>query len=130
MPFAGLQETRIRDRPVITICRGDAGEKKVAGCAIAVRNAYNNLVEEFGSTSYRWAFARLRDRKLWIASPYTPAESAAATKGVFYEEVNALMSKIPSQRVVIAGNDENAKIEHQSDVRRKQYYALDSTSDK
>ncbi|KAK6750589.1 hypothetical protein RB195_002519 [Necator americanus] len=43
VPFAALQETRMRDRPVISIenytmycC--DADENKVGGCAIAVRN--------------------------------------------------------------------------------------------
>ncbi|KAK6755499.1 hypothetical protein RB195_014084 [Necator americanus] len=58
VPFAALQETRMRDRPVISIenyttyC-GDADENKVGGCAIAVRNDYKNLVEEFGSTMIR-----------------------------------------------------------------------------
>ncbi|KAK6745275.1 hypothetical protein RB195_011786 [Necator americanus] len=74
VPFAALQETRMRDRPVIsienyTIYCGDADEIKVGGCAIAVMNDYKNLVEEFGSTSSRCAFLRLRDRrgrKLWI----------------------------------------------------------------
>ncbi|KAK6743078.1 hypothetical protein RB195_010381 [Necator americanus] len=40
---------------------GDADENKVGGCAIAVRNDYKNLVEEFGSTLSRCAFLRLRD---------------------------------------------------------------------
>ncbi|KAK6755892.1 hypothetical protein RB195_014343 [Necator americanus] len=68
VPFAALQETRMRDRPVIsienyTIYCGDADENKVGGCAIAVRNDYKNLEEEFGSTSSRCAFLRLRDRR-------------------------------------------------------------------
>ncbi|KAK6742353.1 hypothetical protein RB195_009928 [Necator americanus] len=118
VPFAALQETRMRDRPVIsienyTICCGDADENKVGGCAIAVRNDYNNLVEEFGLTSSRCAFLRLRDRrgrKLWI---------------------NALMFKIPSQQVVIVGIDANAKmgLEQQSDVLGKWYYPAERTSD-
>ncbi|KAK6743473.1 hypothetical protein RB195_010625 [Necator americanus] len=48
VPFAALQEGRVRDWPVITIenyttyC-GDADMKKEGGCATAVRNDYNNL---------------------------------------------------------------------------------------
>ncbi|KAK6757574.1 hypothetical protein RB195_015409 [Necator americanus] len=43
VPSAALQETRMRDRPVIsienyTIYCGDADENKEGGCAIAVRN--------------------------------------------------------------------------------------------
>ncbi|KAK6746125.1 hypothetical protein RB195_012314 [Necator americanus] len=64
VPFVALQGTRFRDRPVIgienyTIYCGDANEKKVDGCALAVKNDYNNLVEEFGSKSSRCAFVRL-----------------------------------------------------------------------
>ncbi|KAK6728536.1 hypothetical protein RB195_005898 [Necator americanus] len=68
VPFAALQETRMRDRPAISIenyiiyC-GDAGENKAGDCVIAVRNDYKNQVEEFGSTSSRCAFLRLRDRR-------------------------------------------------------------------
>ncbi|KAK6761568.1 hypothetical protein RB195_022586 [Necator americanus] len=58
--FAALQEIRIRDQPVISV--GDyniycvyADEEEVGSCAIAVRNDYKNLVEEFGSTSTRFA---------------------------------------------------------------------------
>ncbi|KAK6756100.1 hypothetical protein RB195_014472 [Necator americanus] len=97
----------MRDRPVISIenyiiycC--DADENKV-GCATAGRNDYKNLVEEFGSTSSRslCAFLRLRDRKgrkLWIVSAHAPTETAEDnSKDAFYNELNALMSKIPSQ---------------------------------
>ncbi|KAK6737831.1 hypothetical protein RB195_020127 [Necator americanus] len=74
----------MRDRPVInvetyTICCGDGDEKKVDGCTIAVRNDYSNLVEEFNSTSSRYAVVRLRDpreRKLWIVSVHAPMETA------------------------------------------------------
>ncbi|KAK6749812.1 hypothetical protein RB195_002053 [Necator americanus] len=138
VPFAALQETRMRDRPVIgienyTIYCGDADEKKVGGCAIAVRNDYKNLVEEFGSTSSRCAFLRLRDRggrKLWIVSAHAPTETAEDnSKDAFYDELNALMSKIPSQQVVIVGIDANAKmgLEQQSDVLGKWYYAAERT---
>ncbi|KAK6763409.1 hypothetical protein RB195_023927 [Necator americanus] len=138
--FAALQETRMRDRPVIsienyTIYCGDADEIKVGGCAIAVRNDYKNLVEEFGSTSSRCAFLRLRDRggrKLWIVSAHAPTETAEDnSKNAFYDELNALMSKIPSQQVVIVGIDANAKmgLEQQSDVLGKWYYAAERTSD-
>ncbi|KAK6729046.1 hypothetical protein RB195_006227 [Necator americanus] len=139
-PFAALQETHMRDRPVIsienyTIYCGDADENKVGGCVIAVRNDYKNLVEEFGSTSSRCAFLRLRDRggrKLWIVNAHAPTETAEDnSKDAFYDELNALMSKIPSQRVVIVGIDANAKmgLEQQSDVLGKWYYATERTSD-
>ncbi|KAK6730834.1 hypothetical protein RB195_007354 [Necator americanus] len=115
----------MRDRPVIsiekyTIYCGDAGENKVGGCAIAVRNGYKNLVEEFGSTSSRCAFLRLQDRrgrKLWIVSADATTETAE-DKDAFYDKLNALMSKIPSQQVVIVGIDANVKmgLEQQSDV--------------
>ncbi|KAK6737021.1 hypothetical protein RB195_019611 [Necator americanus] len=140
VPFAALQETRMRDRPVVsienyTIYCGDADENKVGGCAIAVRNDYKNLVEEFGSTSSRCAFLRLRDRrgrKLWIVIAHAPTKTAEDnSKDAFYDELNALMSKIPSQQVVIVGIDANAKmgLEQQSDVLGKWYYAAERTSD-
>ncbi|KAK6744420.1 hypothetical protein RB195_011243 [Necator americanus] len=40
-----------------------AALQKTRGCAVAVRNDWNNLVEDFGSRSSRCAFARLRDHK-------------------------------------------------------------------
>ncbi|KAK6751951.1 hypothetical protein RB195_003395 [Necator americanus] len=140
VPFAALQETRMRDRPVIsienyTIYCGDAYENKVGGCAIAVRNNYKNLVEEIGSTSSRCVFLRLRDRrgrKLCIVSAHAPTETAEDnSKEAFYDELNALMSKISSQQVVIVGIDANAKmgVEQQSDVLGKWYYAAERTSD-
>ncbi|KAK6765001.1 hypothetical protein RB195_025078 [Necator americanus] len=114
VPFAALQETRMRYRPVISIenyiiyC-GDADENKVGGCAIAVRNDYKNLVEEFGSTLSRCAFLRLRDRRgrrIRIASAHAPTKTAEDnSKDAFYDELNSLMSKIPSQQVVIVGID-------------------------
>ncbi|KAK6762023.1 hypothetical protein RB195_022932 [Necator americanus] len=119
VPFAALQETRMRDRPVIsiennTIYCGDAEENKIGGCAIAVRNDYKDLMEEFGSTSSRCAFLRLRDRggrKLWIGSAHASTETAEDNrKDAFYDELNALMSKIPSQQVVSVGIDANAKM--------------------
>ncbi|KAK6741452.1 hypothetical protein RB195_009361 [Necator americanus] len=134
----------MRDRPVIsienyTIYCGDADENKVGGCAIAVRNDYKSLVEEFDSTSSRCAFLRMRDsrgRKLWIVSAHAPMETAKKklennSKDAFYDELNALMSKIPSQQMVIVGIDSNAKmgLEQQSDVLGKWYYAAERTSD-
>ncbi|KAK6731074.1 hypothetical protein RB195_007503 [Necator americanus] len=109
----------MRDQPVIriennTIYCGDAGENKVGGCAIAVRNDFKNLVEEFGSTSSRCAFLRLRDRRgreLWIVNAHAPTKIAEDnSKDAFYDELNALLSKIPSQQVVIVGIDANAKL--------------------
>ncbi|KAK6765065.1 hypothetical protein RB195_025120 [Necator americanus] len=79
----------MRDRPVIsienyTINCGDADESKLGGCAIAVRNDYKNLVEEFGSTSSRCAFLRLRDRggrELWIVSARASTETYVKSGG-------------------------------------------------
>ncbi|KAK6763320.1 hypothetical protein RB195_023868 [Necator americanus] len=138
--FAALQETHMRDRLVIsmknyTIYCGDADENKVGGCAITVRNDYKNLVEEFCPTSSRGAFVRMRDRrgrKLWIVSAHTPTETTEDnSKDAFYDEHNALMSKIPSQQMVIVGINANAKmgLEQQSDVLGKWYYAAERTSD-
>ncbi|KAK6764460.1 hypothetical protein RB195_024688 [Necator americanus] len=139
VPFAALQETRIRDQPVLnienyTIYCGDADEKKVGGCATAVRNDYNNLVEELGSTSSRCALLRLRDRtgcKLWIVSAHTPTETAENnSRDAFYDELNALISKIASQKVVIVGIDASAKMGHeqQFDVLGKWYYPAERMS--
>ncbi|KAK6751206.1 hypothetical protein RB195_002903 [Necator americanus] len=117
VPFAALQETRMRDRPVISIencviyC-GDADENKVDApfydCGIAER------------------------RKLWIVNAHAPTETAEDnSKDAFYDEFNALMSKIPSRQVVIVGIDANAKMgfEQKSDVLGKWYYAAKRTSD-
>ncbi|KAK6735988.1 hypothetical protein RB195_018949 [Necator americanus] len=139
VPFAALQGTRMRDRPVIsikiyTIYCSDADENKVGGCAIAARNDYNNLVQEFGSTSSRCAFLRLqihRGRKHWVVSAHAPMETAEDnSKDAFYEELSALMSKKPSPQVVIVGI-ENAKIglDQQYDVLGKWCYTAERTSD-
>ncbi|KAK6740910.1 hypothetical protein RB195_009016 [Necator americanus] len=78
----------MRDRPVVsienyTIYCGDADENK-----------------EFGSTSSRCAFLRLRDRGgriLWIISAHASTETAEGnSKDAFYDELNALTSKILS----------------------------------
>ncbi|KAK6753850.1 hypothetical protein RB195_013064 [Necator americanus] len=103
-------------RPLITLDNytiycGDADERK-----------------EFGSTSSRCAFARLRDRrglKLWIISAYALTENH--NKEAFYDELNTLISKIAeeaiprSQQAVIVEIDANAKmgLEQQSDVLGK-----------
>ncbi|KAK6761305.1 hypothetical protein RB195_022386 [Necator americanus] len=106
-------------------------ENKVGGCTVAVRNDYKNLVEEFGSASSRCAFLRLRDRrgrKLWIGSAHGPTETTDDnSKDALYDVHNELMSKIPSQQVVIVGID--ARIEQQSDVLGKWYYPAKRTSD-
>ncbi|KAK6763875.1 hypothetical protein RB195_024271 [Necator americanus] len=82
VPFAALQETCMKDRPIIsiqnyTIYCGDADENKEGGCSIAVRKDFKNLVEGFGSTSSRCAFLRdRRGRKLWIVTAQVPTETA------------------------------------------------------
>ncbi|KAK6730119.1 hypothetical protein RB195_006902 [Necator americanus] len=131
----------MRDRPVIsienyTINCDDADEKKVGGCAIVVRNYYNILVEELGSTSSRCTFVRLRDCrgcKLWIVSPHAPTETTEDnSKNTFYNELKALMSTTPRKQVVIVGIDANEKmgIEQQSGVLGKWHYSGGGTSDK
>ncbi|KAK6736705.1 hypothetical protein RB195_019416 [Necator americanus] len=109
----------MRDRPVIIIenyitCCSDADEKKVGGCAIAVKNDYNKLMEEFGSTSSTCAYVQLRDRrahKLWIVGAHAPIETAEDnSKNAIYDEIDAMMSKIPSQQVVIVGIVANARM--------------------
>ncbi|KAK6751907.1 hypothetical protein RB195_003369 [Necator americanus] len=85
-PFAALQETSNSDPPIVSndnyiISCGDADERKVGGFIMGERNDYNNLVEEFGSTSSRCAFER-RDRrgvKLWIVRIDAPTETATRT---------------------------------------------------
>ncbi|KAK6735871.1 hypothetical protein RB195_018869 [Necator americanus] len=65
-------------------------------------------------------------------SANAPAETAEDnSKDAFYDELNALMSKIPSQQVVVVGIDANAKmgLEQQSDVLGKWYYAAERTSE-
>ncbi|KAK6733277.1 hypothetical protein RB195_017182 [Necator americanus] len=113
--FAALQETRMKDQSVVSIenyttyCV-DADENKIGGCAIAGR----------------------RGRKLLIVSAHAPTETAEDTsKDAFYDELNALMSKMSSQQVVIVGIDANAKmgLEQQSDVLEKWYYPAERTSD-
>ncbi|KAK6761564.1 hypothetical protein RB195_022583 [Necator americanus] len=74
---------------------------------------------------------RKHRRKLWIVSAHGPTETAEDnSKDAFYDELNAWMSKIPSQQVVIV--DVNAKmgLEQQSHVQRKWYYQAQRTSDK
>ncbi|KAK6726531.1 hypothetical protein RB195_004700 [Necator americanus] len=79
----------------------------------------------------RCAFLRLRvrrGRKLWIVSAHAPTETAENnSKDVLYDQLNALMSKIPSQQVVIVGIDANAKmgLKQQSDLLGKWYYAAE-----
>ncbi|KAK6728278.1 hypothetical protein RB195_005739 [Necator americanus] len=128
VPCAALQETRVRFISIenYTIY---CGEKKVGGCAIVTRNWWRSLAQ-----CRLDAFLRLRDRrghKLWTASAHAPTETAEDnSKGTFYDELNALMSKTPSQQVVIVGIDANAMIlEQQSDVLRKWYYSAERTSD-
>ncbi|KAK6765154.1 hypothetical protein RB195_025190 [Necator americanus] len=67
-----------------------------------------------------------------LQGAHAPTETAVDdSKDAFYDELNALMSKIPSQQVVIVGIDANAKmgLEQQSDVLGKWYYAAERTSD-
>ncbi|KAK6739955.1 hypothetical protein RB195_008437 [Necator americanus] len=61
-----------------TICCGNADERNVGGSGIAVKNDYNNMVEEFGSTSLRCFFVRMlycRGHNLWMVSAYAPTET-------------------------------------------------------
>ncbi|KAK6763307.1 hypothetical protein RB195_023857 [Necator americanus] len=49
----------------------------------------------------------------------------------FFDEIKALMSRIPSQQVIIVGFDGNAKmlLEQQFDVLGKRHYPAERTSD-
>ncbi|KAK6755937.1 hypothetical protein RB195_014369 [Necator americanus] len=112
VPFAALRETCMRDWAVIsienyTIYCGDADGNKVGGC---VKNDYNNL----------------------IVIAHAPTETAEDNKkDAFYDELNALMSKIPTQKVFLVGFNANAKmgLEQQFDVIGKWYYPAERTSD-
>ncbi|KAK6736430.1 hypothetical protein RB195_019236 [Necator americanus] len=107
------------------------GEEAFAGIRMASKTS--NHFQAFDRDEC--AFLRLRNRrgrKLWIVSAHAPTETAEDnSKDAFYDELNALMSKIPSQQVVIVGVDANAKmgLEKQSDVLGKWYYAAERTSD-
>ncbi|KAK6764245.1 hypothetical protein RB195_024529 [Necator americanus] len=105
-PFAALHETRTRGWPVIsienyTIYCGDVNERKVVGCATAVRNDYDNQWKNMAqrrldASSYECGVAEDANYgskvfiHLWI--PLT----ARRHKHAFYDELNALMSKIPN----------------------------------
>ncbi|KAK6735523.1 hypothetical protein RB195_018626 [Necator americanus] len=71
------------------------------------------------------SFVRLvdrRGRKLWILKGNAPTKTAEDNnKGAICVEINALMSKIHSEQVVIVGIDANAKmgLERQSNVLGK-----------
>ncbi|KAK6760907.1 hypothetical protein RB195_022104 [Necator americanus] len=127
VPSVALQETRMRDRPVIrienytTYC-GDADENKVGGCAIAVRNDYNNLLNEFGSMSSRCVFVRLRGRRgreLWIVSAHAPTQTAEDNSNdAFHDELNAPMSKISSQQVPLSESTQMRRWDSNSIARK------------
>ncbi|KAK6763996.1 hypothetical protein RB195_024351 [Necator americanus] len=117
VPFAALQETRMRDRPVISI------ENYTIYCGDADENKWRNL-----ETLSRHAFVRLRDRKgrkLWVVSAHASTETPE--DNTFYDELNALLSKIQNQEVVIVGIDANAKIRLQQ--QSEFYYLAERTSD-
>ncbi|KAK6749493.1 hypothetical protein RB195_001853 [Necator americanus] len=77
----------------------------------------------------------MRDRrgfKLWIESAHAPMEPVEDhNKDAFYDELNTLISKKPSQQAVIVGIDANASIgpEQHSDMLGKWFYPMDQTSD-
>ncbi|KAK6734599.1 hypothetical protein RB195_018033 [Necator americanus] len=116
-----LQETLIWDRPLISVdnCTtyfSDGDERKAGGCALVVRNDYNNLV---GGVWINVIKMRL----------CTTAEDH--NKDGFYGELNTLINKIPSQQAVVVGVDANAKMgpKQQSDVLGKWCYPMEQTSD-
>ncbi|KAK6762573.1 hypothetical protein RB195_023338 [Necator americanus] len=70
--------------------------------------------------------------KLWIVSVHAPTETAEDhNKDAFCDELNALISKIPSQQAVIVGTDANTKMgpEQQFNVLGKWFYPMEQTSD-
>ncbi|KAK6764110.1 hypothetical protein RB195_024438 [Necator americanus] len=140
VPFATLRETGIRNRPFISIgdytiyCSNDDDEKKIS-CAIAVRNDYANMMNEVGSTQLRCDFLRLRDHRgriFWFVCAHASTETAEENnKDAFYDEDNALMSRIPSQQLTIVGIDANAKMgrEQKFDLLDKWCFPVKHTSD-
>ncbi|KAK6755546.1 hypothetical protein RB195_014117 [Necator americanus] len=73
-----------------------------------------------------------RGLKLWIVSAHAPTEAAGDhNKDVFYDEINSLISKIPSQQAVIVAINANAKMgpEQQSDELGKWYYRAKQAPD-
>ncbi|KAK6763511.1 hypothetical protein RB195_024001 [Necator americanus] len=99
VPLTARQETRMRDRPAIsmenyTIYCGDADENK-------------------------------------IVSAHAPTETAEDNnKDAFYDELNALISKITGQQLVIVRIHANVKmrLEQQSEVLGKWYHPMERTS--
>ncbi|KAK6760750.1 hypothetical protein RB195_021991 [Necator americanus] len=74
----------------------------------------------------------MRDRPVISIRNYTIyCGDADENKDAFYDELNTLMSKIPSQQVVNIGIDANAKmgLEQQSDMLGKWYYPAEHASD-
>ncbi|KAK6725666.1 hypothetical protein RB195_004157 [Necator americanus] len=60
-----------------------------------------------------------------------PRKTTDQNEDAFYDELNKLISKIPSQKAVIVGIDANAKmgLEQQSDGLGKWFYHMEQTSD-
>ncbi|KAK6761844.1 hypothetical protein RB195_022796 [Necator americanus] len=102
VPFAVVQEAC----PVIsignfTIYCGDADERQVSGCAIAVMNDYNNLVEEFGSTSSGCAFLRLRNR--------TDLEYVLTKNIPLSESSSQPQDTVPQEKPISSSSTENRR---------------------
>ncbi|KAK6758554.1 hypothetical protein RB195_016026 [Necator americanus] len=96
------------------------------------RNYYNNLVEEFGQGRLEAPLYDRRGRALRIVGAHAPAKTTEENnKDAFYDEINAMMFKIPSQEVLIVGIDANAKtgLGQQSSLLEKWYYPTERTSD-
>ncbi|KAK6730536.1 hypothetical protein RB195_007164 [Necator americanus] len=98
-----------------TIYCGDDHERKVGGSAVAVKNDYNTLVEEFAqclpdAPLYDCEITDCR-RKPRLVSGDTPTETVEDNnKNPFHGELNALMSRLFCQQKAIVGIDANAKM--------------------
>lgn len=139
-PLAALQETRIRDQPVIntdryTLFCGDANAQGVGGCAIAVHKDYASAVTEFRSPCERLCAARLtigEASHLWLVSAHSPTEAAEeSVKDVFYDQLLSLVRSLDAADKVIVGIDANCSLgqDLQADALGNWFHPVGETSD-
>ncbi|MFH4984755.1 hypothetical protein AB6A40_011464, partial [Gnathostoma spinigerum] len=128
-PIACLQETRLRDLPVIDIpaplrtgngspkgyrvYTGNADPDGTGGCGIAARMDLAASVTETGLVGKRITWARLSKcgmRKVWTVSAHAPTEDATdAEKDAFYDNLLSVYRQFKSGYYVIVGIDGNTQ---------------------
>uniref|UniRef100_A0A914V2R7 Endonuclease/exonuclease/phosphatase domain-containing protein n=1 Tax=Plectus sambesii TaxID=2011161 RepID=A0A914V2R7_9BILA len=128
-PIAFLQECRLRGQPTIsipppqstpnfkprgyTLLTGDADDRGVGGCGIAIRSDLARSITRFGSEGNRLAWAMLRDgtSSVWLISAHSPTESATeAEKEDFYDKFFTLICSLPSSHLKIIGINANCQL--------------------